>query len=543
MGWFERSLFNKMLAINVVGALTIALAAAFFLARMIEGLDSYRSLNLNEAANQKHITQISIQFETQIKEWKNLLLRGEKAENLTKYWSLFEEQEALVQSLSRTLLEALPKSPEKKKLEEFMAAHREMGSDYRNALERFKSSNFNIKVGDAVAKGFDRKPGQLLDELIESLNTLALDKLADSNQFSTQTTIISAGIMFASILLFGAVSVFVSANILVNPVIELTRVLENQSKGKLTDEIALNRADELGILAGSARRLQSFLKDVSDHLLNANASLQKSTTALKSASSDVARQVKATHGKTNHIADATEEMGDTANQVSHHAQSAAELASEADQAATEAVGNMRDANQGIQQLTEQVENTAVTVKELEELANNVGTVLSVIRDIAEQTNLLALNAAIEAARAGEQGRGFAVVADEVRGLASKTQESTEEIEQIIESVQNGAHKTVSVMNTSREITSQSAERFRLASEKLELISGSIGQINDINIQVSTAVEQQTRVTGEITRTIHEVVSLVNQTSETVNGTLGVADSVGLMADQSNKLSLRFESGI
>ena len=251
--------------------------------------------------------------------------------------------------------------------------------------------------------------------------------------------------------------------------------------------------------------------------------------------------VSAGHVEADQVASAMTEMSATAQEVAGHAASAASLAQEADEAAKDGVRTMGNAQESINRLATQISDTVEVVKRLEEDTSNVGTLLSVIRGIAEQTNLLALNAAIEAARAGEQGRGFAVVADEVRSLAQKTQQSTKEIEDIIESVQSGAKNTAEVMNASSEVTANSADMFNQASEKLDVISSSISQINGLNMQVATAAEEQTNVSEDIARTVVEMSDLVDATTTSANQSLTMSQQLNSAALSLEELSATFKS--
>ena len=239
---------------------------------------------------------------------------------------------------------------------------------------------------------------------------------------------------------------------------DLIRTIGYISQGRLGNEIEIERTDELGQLADASRTMQTFLTDVSEQLVDTNEELNVASGELTVSTEGVSSHVNTAYKTTEHVASAMTQMSATSQEVSSYAAGAASLAHEADLAAKDGAQTMNYAQASINTLAEQVDETVNTVKKLAEDATDVGSVINVIHDIAEQTNLLALNAAIEAARAGEQGRGFAVVADEVRTLAQKTQQSTAEIEAIITSVQDMAQKTVAVMDASFETTSESAKQ-------------------------------------------------------------------------------------
>lgn len=543
MDWFEKSLFSKMLAIIGAGAIVIACTSAFFLIKSLEGMQNYNDLLSIEVEKERTLNELSSNFKVQTLEWKNLLLRGYKAKDLEKYWGRFEAQEALVTSSATALAEQLSGTEAGKQLDDFIRSLEKLHTDYRRSFDRFKKTKFNNKTGDAIVRGITIPPTKILKKARVALSESIREKTEQVKSNAYSSTITFAAILFVSIGSFVFISLYVINTSIIKPCRTIIDVVNKQSKGSLNNEVLIYRKDEVGDLAEAARRLENFLVDVSNQLKTSNVELIQVTNDLNSASTTVNTLVDEAHVNTDQISAAMQEMSNTAQEVSSHATSAADLANNANSAANDAVTNMRQAQSQINKLAEQVEDTVDTVKKLAEDTNNVGTVLSVIRGIAEQTNLLALNAAIEAARAGEQGRGFAVVADEVRSLASKTQESTEEIEGIIESVQSGAKNTVEVMATSREITSESANMFNVASEKLDLISGSINEINSINIQVATAAEDQTKVAEDITRNTDQVASLVEQTAVSAKTTLNTAEKAGELAEQARHLSERFSAGI
>ena len=206
------------------------------------------------------------------------------------------------------------------------------------------------------------------------------------------------------------------------------------------------------------------------------------------------------------------EMTATVQEVARNAEQASQAASDADGQAREGDKVVAEAIAQIERLAAEVARSTDAMTHLQQESNKIGSVMDVIKAVAEQTNLLALNAAIEAARAGEAGRGFAVVADEVRGLAQRTQKSTEEIEGLVAGLQNGTQQVASVMNNSRSLTDSSVELTRKAGVSLENITRTVSNIQSMNQQIAAAAEQQSAVAEEISRSIVNVRDVSEQTA-------------------------------
>jgi methyl-accepting chemotaxis protein len=226
------------------------------------------------------------------------------------------------------------------------------------------------------------------------------------------------------------------------------------------------------------------------------------------------RLISSEHAAVDQVSTAATEMSSAVHEVARNAQNAADAARSAETQSRDGAQVVGATIHAIRQLAQEVESASATIQTLEQETANIGAVLAVIKGIAEQTNLLALNAAIEAARAGEQGRGFAVVADEVRALAARTQDSTKDIQQMIERLQTGVQNAVKAMHSGSEKARDSVERAAGVDGALSATGDSVARINDMAAQIATACEEQSAVTEEIARNISDIRDLSNEAAQT-----------------------------
>lgn len=271
--------------------------------------------------------------------------------------------------------------------------------------------------------------------------------------------------------------------------------------------------DEVGAMTLAMKMQASELRAVVGRIGDSSKGLKGSAESLASTIEQTNVRVHEQQSQTEQVASAMHEMSATVQEVARNAAYAADGTVEAQQSADEGRVVVNDAIRSIRDVASDVEQAADVINQLNSNADNIGTVVDVIRSIAEQTNLLALNAAIEAARAGEQGRGFAVVADEVRTLAQRTQQSTQEIQDIVGRLQAGAGEAVEAMNHSTEKTESSVQRATSAGQALEDIAKIVSKISDMNTQIATAAEEQSAVAEEINNNITAINELSQGTAD------------------------------
>lgn len=296
--------------------------------------------------------------------------------------------------------------------------------------------------------------------------------------------------------------------------------------GDLSKTLTYKSNDEIGQITTSFNKFIASLRKIVGNISKQSRDISTSTHLLNDAIQTTTRQIVTQHSETDQTAASIEQMSVTVKQVAGNADSGRAHAEKAETLATEGIHVMLENQRSIEAMSKEIDQASAVISRLDKDSENIGSVISVIRGIADQTNLLALNAAIEAARAGEQGRGFAVVADEVRTLASRTQASTQEIQGMIERIQNGTREAVAAMLSGQSQTEGSVMRAQAAGNVLQQIKEALKEIKDINRLTSNAAVEQQHATDQINRSIHSI-SLISEAN---------ADSAKTMSESVQELS-------
>ena len=350
-----------------------------------------------------------------------------------------------------------------------------------------------------------------------------------------------ASYSLASILLLVAIAgLFFYMKFLLKPLDTVVNNLQGIAEGDLTQEISVTSNDEIGVLQSAMQTTSSNLRDVLQMINGMAANLEQSASDMTAVSAETRNGIHEQQSSIHQVVTAMTEMSSTVEEVARNANMAADSANSANGQAIEGQQIVDQTTSSIDQLASDVNNASNVIGQVQQDSEAIGSVLDVIRGIAEQTNLLALNAAIEAARAGEQGRGFAVVADEVRTLASRTQESTQEIQSMIERLQAGSKSAVEVMDASRVRAEETVQLANKTGSSLHDITAAVSTINDMNIQIASAVEEQSAVTNDVNRNIVEINTIVDASAEGSEKVMQSSETLNNLTIELNSLVGRFK---
>ena len=387
----------------------------------------------------------------------------------------------------------------------------------------------------------ETKPWGLLLEVPEQVLLKPAQQLQDElNGARHHAVYVTLSISVLAVAL-GLLLMWLMARGVTRPIIGVSRMLKDiaSGEGDLTRRLDYARQDELGELAGWFNRfldkLQPIIADVKRSVQDARSTADQSAAIASQTSAGMQQQFR----EVDQVATAFQEMSATAHDVAHNAAQAAEAARGADHATGEGLAVIGTTTSTIELLANEMNVAMQEVQGLASSSERIGSVLEVIRSIAEQTNLLALNAAIEAARAGEAGRGFAVVADEVRNLAKRTQDSVEEIRQVIEGLQKGTREVVSTMSSSHRQAQGSVTQVEQAVAALQRISQAVSVITDMNLQIASAAEEQSSVAEEINRNVASIRDVTESISSQASESAQVSQNLNRLANHQQGLMDQF----
>ncbi|VVO72556.1 hypothetical protein PS858_01379 [Pseudomonas fluorescens] len=418
-------------------------------------------------------------------------------------------------------------------LDNYMQAQREMLDLSRQSRLDEMRNLINTRIKDGTDK-----MGEQLNRLV-TYNTegaKAAGLVAEDNYNTAVNGIIGVSVVAA---LMTVLLAWLLTRSIVTPLNRAVQAAETIAGGNLTKAIEIDGKDEPARLLGALSTMQDNLRKTIEQIAGSATQLGAAAEELSAVTEEASRGLQQQNNEIEQAATAVNEMTAAVEEVARNAVSTSEASNQSTQAAREGRDRVVETVDAIQTMTHDVQNTSLMIEGLAAQGRDIGKVLDVIRAIAEQTNLLALNAAIEAARAGEAGRGFAVVADEVRALAHRTAQSTQEIEKMVAGIQNGTGEAVSSMQQSNQRTQSTLEMARAAGIALEQITQSIHLINERNLVIASASEEQAQVSREVDRNLVNIRDLATQSAAGANQTSAATHELSRLAVDLNAMVARF----
>ncbi|TKB49871.1 methyl-accepting chemotaxis protein [Ferrimonas sediminicola] len=528
------SISKKLMFANLVGMLLLLLGAGYALYSQVTVVGYYQQVLQRDAVAREQVLSLEVAFKGQVQEWKNVLVRTYKQDDREKYWGKYLKAEAKVADHARVILPLLEEIDPvlAGQLQEFIQAHDTLGEKYRAGREYQLANGYDAAGTDTLVRGIDRAPSKSLGALVEAMAQAQQRTVAEHQRHADQQltlAMLALALAFALALVTG---VMVSNGFIVRPMREVGAFLRELASGNFAARLSLGQRDELGQLAEDARELQKQQEAILNQLTDVAAQLSGQSATLQREMGETATDIHEQNSQTDQMASAMTEMVASISQVSASAQIAASNVAETNGRLGESKGNLNETKRNIIELQGAVSHSGEVMQRLEHESQEIGAILDVIRNIADQTNLLALNAAIEAARAGEQGRGFAVVADEVRSLASRTQESTQQIQTMIERLQRESQEAVASIQHGQQFADLCATQATGVDEMLSQVTDEVNQISQMNMEIAAAAEEQSRVSEEISQNVMRV----KEVGESVESNAAEAQQVGeQIASQAGEL--------
>lgn len=447
-----------------------------------------------------------------------------------------ENMETSFKAELKSLEPYLTSSQRTKIFNNFSSAH----TDYIQSMDNIH--NLILEINTITEKTLNRIGTEIAQNMEDINLSIMKDQetlgplLKENTDESVNLTLLLSGIA----IVLGIVSAYLLTVTITRPIEHAVKAANLLAAGDLTVEVGTTSRDETGTLLNAVQNTATNLKQMMFTISKASSELASASEELAVVTEQTSKGISQQEVETDMVATAMNEMTTTIHDVADNAAKASSASNQADQDALYGAQVVNSTINSINSLSVSVNTSSHKLSEVQQEVSNISSILKVISDIADQTNLLALNAAIEAARAGEQGRGFAVVADEVRSLAERTQGSTTEIQAIIEQLQVGTEGTVEAMNQGKQLADSCVEQAEKTNAALEAITRSIGVINDMNMQIASASEQQSIVSEEINKNVVNVKRVAEENSVAANQTSSSSVEIARLAQDLGQLVSQFK---
>lgn len=445
-------------------------------------------------------------FKTQVQEWKNVLLRGGQAKDREKYWVRFQQREAQITKIFAQLAQNPHISRQAvEDIHRFTQAHQLMADKYREGYAAFVAAGYDPAVGDSYVRGIDREPAALLASVADEIAGQSQTAFVTLRTSTEQTLwwILSSAVVLTVLCLFYVIRRL--RHQVISPVKDIAQCLSALARSNYDFPLQYRSQHELGILADSARALQTKLHSTITLLQQAESQMNHAVGTLGEVSTTIEQGADKQRIASDSLEASTQRLKDIVHNLVSVTEQVAVATQHSETHIARCYQTFEQANEGFHKLAKTVNRSSEVVGALKNRSTTILSVVNVINEIADQTNLLALNAAIEAARAGDHGRGFAVVADEVRALAAKTQQSTREINQILSSFEAEALEAVTAMDQGKALSDSNAIEASRALETLNQVVVNIHQTAGVVQALNEAADEQDAVLKNVEIVIEQVV--------------------------------------
>ncbi|MFA0968362.1 methyl-accepting chemotaxis protein [Pseudomonas amygdali] len=464
----------------------------------------------------------------------------EPQDRRTKALSDIQQARSLTAGLSDSLSKLIVTPQGRQAFDELRKAN----ADYQTAQDRYLASVAagNLEGAVAISNGDMKVAADQVENTLKKLigiNDSKAEKAGDQAESAYQQTLLMVSIFIAVGVITTLLPAWMYTRSLTQPIGESLNIAQRIAANDLSKDIPQDGSDEAARLIAALALMQANLRSALTLIGDSSTQLAATSEEMHAVTEDASRTIQRQSNEIEMAATAVNQMSAAVEEVASNAASASEVTSQSSTAAMAGRAQVDETVTAINLMVSKVQITSTEVQGLAVMATDISKVLDVIRAIAEQTNLLALNAAIEAARAGEAGRGFAVVADEVRALAHRTQQSTREIEQMVGSIQTGTGNAVTAMEQTSVQAHKTLEMANGAGKALLEITDSISQINERNLMIATAAEEQAQVAREVDRSLVSIRDLSSQTSEGSNQTAIATAELLTLASGLNRLTKQF----
>ena len=530
---------RALLGFALIGALMLALGV-FALTQMSKIRQAGEDIEQVTVPSIKALDQLNL-LTLRLRTLSYRLMINREADLMQNTMTQFSDRNAQIDA-ARKIYEPLIASDEEhavyNQYVQFLGQYRQL----ETRLVQLSQANDLPAIRDMINRELLQSMEQVtttLDKLVKINTEQTRDiNLAAAGQYSTAFTLVIVLLVAATLLTF--LCAIVLTRSIVKPIDEVLSVAEQIAVGNLTHSLRPEGRDEAARLQQAMAKMQEQLRDTLQQISGSATQLASAAEELNSVTEESARGLQQQNNEIEQAATAVTEMTSAVEEVARNAVSTSEASAEATRSATDGRDLVMETVSAIERMSNDVQSTSVLVGNLAEQSRDIGKVLDVIRGLADQTNLLALNAAIEAARAGEAGRGFAVVADEVRALAHRTQQSTSEIERMVSSIQGGTEQAVSSMRNSTERAESTLSIARGAGSALDTITGAVAQINERNLVIASAAEEQAQVAREVDRNLVNINDLSVQSATGAHQTSAASAELSRLAVDLNSLVGRFK---